>query len=218
MLLEVLKPERHWWVAVLAADGGLTAARLAPHVAQVVAVDCARDGLGEPAAANIAFGEFAADHLPFAAESLDCVLGIMAAHRFRDSFAFVQEAERVLKSGGHLLVHERIVPEDRRDAQYVDAFEKLQNPAFVSAVPEYQWRADFVDGGFDIVHCEHRADSRELRLQTGQYGQTPQTVERLHILLLRAPATVQAWLQPDYAGTAFARYTDHRIIIMGRKY
>ncbi|MEO1289467.1 MAG: class I SAM-dependent methyltransferase [Chloroflexota bacterium] len=224
-LLELAEMQADWRVLDVATGGGHTALHFAPHVAEVVATDFtermlqkAKEFLVTQADGDkMRFCGADAEVLPFASNSFDLVTCRVAAHHFPDIFAFVQDAYRVLRAGGILLVHDHVVPDDTNMAEYINAYEKLRDPAHARALPEYEWRGVFLDSGFEIQHVEQFTIEHDIVPWAKRQNCSDETIEQLNILLLRAPDTVAKWMQPQLVGTAHARYTDHHIIIKGQK-
>jgi ubiquinone/menaquinone biosynthesis C-methylase UbiE len=222
-LLELAQSQPHWQVLDVATGGGHTALHFAPHVAAVIATDftprmlhAAADFL-RPQLQNIAYAGADAELLPFASNSFDLVLCRVAAHHFPDIFRFMLDAARVLKPGGVLLVQDHVMPDSRKAARYINAYEKLRDPAHVRALPEYEWRGVTLDAGLLVEHSEQFTIEHHVLSWAERQGCTAETIERLQVMLLRAPKKVQAWMLPEYAGTPHARYTDHQIILKARK-
>ncbi|MEL6403332.1 MAG: methyltransferase domain-containing protein [Chloroflexota bacterium] len=224
-ILELADPQPTWRVLDIATGGGHTALHFAPHVAQVIASDftitmaqAAQAFIDEQETIdNIIFCGADAEQLPFVENHFDCVVCRVAAHHFPDIFTFVREATRVLKPDGILLVHDHVVSDDERVADYVNAYEKLRDPAHARALPEYEWRGVLLDAGLEIAHVEQFTIEHEVQSWAERQNASPATIEQLNIMLLRAPEAVQVWMQPRLAGTAHAHYTDHHIIIKGVK-
>lgn len=224
-LLELADPQPHWRVLDVATGGGHTALHFAPHVQQVIASDftinmaqaAQRFITSQEGIDNIIFCGADAEHLPFDSAQFDLVVCRVAAHHFPDIFAFIQEATRVLKPHGMLLVHDHVAPDDERVADYVNAYEKLRDPAHARALPEYEWRGVMLDAGLELTHTEQFTIVHEVTPWAKRQDCSPDIIEKLNIMLLRAPTAAQAWMQPEYAGTEHARYTDHHIIIQGVK-
>ena len=223
-LVDMVKPQADWQVLDVATGGGHTALLFAPHVAKVVASDftprmlqAAQRFIIEQGVTNMGFCGADAEVLPFASQSFNLVTCRVAAHHFPDIFAFVRDAARVLKPNGLLLVHDHVVSDDKKVADYVNAYEKLRDPAHARALPEYEWRGVFQDAGLSIEHVEQRTVKHDVLSWAKRQNCDDDTIERLQVMLLRAPDKVQQWMQPEYAGTEYARYTDHHIFIVGRK-
>lgn len=108
-------------VGDLGCGTGLLSAMLAPHVAQVVAVDgstemltAARDRIA--AFPNVALHVGDLEQLPLADGSLDLATLSLALHYVPDPARAVLEAHRVLRPGGRLIVID-MMPHDRDDLQ-----------------------------------------------------------------------------------------------------
>ncbi len=134
----------------MATGGGHTALKFAPHVAHVTAsditpamLDAAEKYLTGKGVSNVTFKRVAAEAMPFDDASFDLVTCRTAPHHFDDAALFVQEAARVLKPGGVLLVQDHLVPDDVAAARYIEAYEKLRDPSHNQAFAEAEWRAMF---------------------------------------------------------------------------
>ena len=223
-MLELAGAQSDWCMLDVATGDGHTALHFAPHVGTVIATDitgqmaqAAQRVIHEQDIDNIELCGAEAEFLPFAANSFDLVICSLAAHHFLDIFAFTQEATRVLKPEGILLVHDHIVSDRKKIADYVNAFEKLSDPTHVRALAEYEWRGIFLDAGLTIEHTEQHQLEHELQSRAKRQNCSDDIIEQLNILLLRAPEKVLEWMKPQFAGTEYARYTDHHIIIKGQK-
>jgi len=222
-IVELAQPQPAWRVLDVATGGGHTALAIAPHVAQVVATDftptmltAAETFIREQGVQNVIFQEADAENLPFEDASFDLVTCRVAAHHFPDVFAFMQQAVRVLKPGGKLVVHDHVAPEDERVAEYVNAYEKLRDPGHARILPESEWRGTFLDVDLTIAHVEQFTVQHQVLPWAKRQHCSDETIERLQVMLLRAPDAVREWMQPEYAGTDYATYTDHHIIIVGQ--
>ncbi|MGJ3239973.1 MAG: class I SAM-dependent methyltransferase [Anaerolineae bacterium] len=223
-LLELAEMQPHWFVLDVATGGGHTALHFAPHVREVIAADftetmaqAAQRFIREQGVDHIRFCGADAEALPFGAEPFDLVICRVAAHHFPDIFHFLREAYRVLKSGGILLVHDHVVSDDERVADYVNSYEKLRDPAHARALPEYEWHGTLLDAGFRIAHSEQFTIVHELLPWAKRQYCSDAVIEQLNIMLSRAPEAVQAWMTPEFVGTEHARYTDHHIILKAIK-
>lgn len=223
-LLELAACQQDWLVLDVATGGGHTALHFAPRVRQVVASDftlrmlqAANDFMSEQGGENIRCAGADAEQLPFASASFDLVVCRVAAHHFPDIYRFCVEARRVLKADGVLLVHDHVMPDSAKAARYINAYEKLRDPAHVRALPEYEWCGVMQDAGLLLEHSEQFTIYHDVASWAARQGCTPETVERLQVMLLRAPKKVRAWMLPEYAGTPYARYCDHQIILKARK-
>ena len=206
-LLELAAPQSHWIALDIAVGDGQTALALAPRLARVVALDLN---------AETTTGD--AENLPFEAGSFDLVTCRLAAHRFADCFRFMQECARLLKPAGRLLIEDLLAPDDERAARYVNAFERLRDPAHNRAFADYEWRGLYLDAGLSVEHSETITQSDvQLIPWAQQSDSTPYIIDRLQIMLAQAPSAVADWLNPQCAGTSDAAFDQHTIIIVGSK-
>ncbi|MCL4250357.1 MAG: methyltransferase domain-containing protein [Anaerolineae bacterium] len=158
-----------------------------------------------------------ADRLPFAASRFDLVTCFVAAHRLPQVDYFLDEAARVLKPGGSLLITDYVAPEDDRAARYVNAFYRLHDPRHVRAFAEYEWQGMFLNAGLEVIRSE--ICQRRVRLLSWAERQAcpPEVIEHLQILLVQTPQAVSAFLRPICAGTRDAEFDRHCILMLGSK-
>lgn len=223
-MLEVSAPEPEWIACDIATGGGHTALKIAPYVRRMVATDyalpmlhAARDFIMGQGAGNVTFVPADAENLPFAANCFDLITCRIAPHHFPDIFRFVQEAARALKPGGRLVVQDHVLPDDKRAAAYIEAFERLRDPSHNRALDEYEWKGTFLDAGLEVEHTERIERRAELVTWAERQGCTPYVVERLQILLVQAPQAVAEFIHPRCAGTPDASFNHVHILISGRK-
>jgi ubiquinone/menaquinone biosynthesis C-methylase UbiE len=222
-LLELAQPQSDWLALDVATGGGHTALAFAPHIRQVVAYDltplmlqAARKFITQQVE-NVAFVAGDAENMPFADARFDLITCRIAAHHFPDVFKFAQSCRRVLKPGGTLLIQDIVLPDDEKAARYVDSFEKLRDPSHNRAYAEYEWRGTFLDAGLSVDSTEIILKRHEFLPWAQRQGCTPEVIERLQVMLLRAPQTVLDWMQPEYAGTDYATFCNRHLIIRGRR-
>ncbi|MCU0513315.1 MAG: class I SAM-dependent methyltransferase [Anaerolineae bacterium] len=223
-LVALAQPQPGWTMLDVATGGGHTALTFAPRVRQVIACDvtlpmlrAARDFVAGQGAGGVWYGGGAAEHLPFAPARFDLITCRIAAHHFSDLFGFVLECARVLKPGGRLLVQDMVLPPDEQAARYVDAFEKYRDPSHQRAYADYEWQGTLLDAGLTVEHSEIIQKRHELIPWAQRTGCPPDVIDRLQVLLLRAPAPVREWMQPDYAGTDYATFCNRHILLCGSK-
>lgn len=224
-LLELAQPQPDWVVLDVATGGGHTALKFAPHVARVVAADltltmlrAARAFIAEHGATNVVYSAGDAENLPFAISSFELVTCRIAPHHFPDCYRFVQECARVLKPGGLLLVEDHLAPGDERAARYLDSFERLRDPSHVRAFADYEWQGMFLDAALAVEHAEPIVKSGgKLVPWAERQGCTPETIDRLQVMMAQAPTAVADWVRPQCVGTPDASLDHHYLIIAGRK-
>ncbi len=223
-LIEVAAPQPSWLSLDVATGGGHTALRMAQHVRRSVATDfgmtmlaTARDFIVGTGAANVSFTGADAERLPFADHSFDCVTCRHAAHHFPDTYRFVMEAARVLKPGGTLVVLDHLLPETPRDMAYIEAFERLRDPGHHRAFNESEWRGLLLDADLQIEHVERLTRPAELQSWAERLGCTPETIQKLRIMLAQAPQAVADFIHPRSVLSPDAGFDHIFILITGRK-
>jgi SAM-dependent methyltransferase len=157
----------------------------------------------------------AVDKLPFDDNTFDLVSCRVAAKHVADVYRLVVEARRVLKLNGILAVHDVIVPDHKRAAEYLNAFERLRDLSYVNAYSQTYWRSTFLDADLTVERVEIKQQS--VKLHEWAQGCSAYVMERLHILLHQAPRPVADWLQPTCIGTTDTTFEQHFIFIMGKK-
>ena len=224
-LVELAQPKTGWLMLDIATGGGHTALKFAPLVGRVVALDltpkmlkAARGFITEKGVSNVAFTGGDAEQLPFVAHTFDLVICRIAPHHFPDCWTFVQEAARVLKPSGKLIVQDNTVPDDERAARYVDAFERLRDPSHHRMYAGYEWQGMFLDAGLTVENLElvHKPDANLVEWARVQ-GQSAGVIERLQVMLTQAPEAARGWLNPHAAGTVDATFDHHYVMIVGQK-
>ncbi|MEP7293825.1 MAG: methyltransferase domain-containing protein [Chloroflexota bacterium] len=223
-LLEIAAPQPGWFACDIATGGGHTALKLASHVRRMVATDyappmlaAAREFIVGQGATNVDFVPADAENLPFAPASFDLITCRIAPHHFPDIFRFIQEAARALKPGGRFVVQDHVLPDDKKAAHYVEAFERLRDPSHNRALDEYEWRGSFLDAGLTVEHDERISRSARLLPWAERQGCSPEVIEHLQILLKQAPQAAAEFWHPQAAGTPDASFDHVHILISGRK-
>ena len=118
------------WTVDIGTGAGFTAFAMTEVSERVVASDITQPMLrqarrisGERGLPNVRLAQNAAESLPFATGSLDLITCRKAAHHFRDFEAALDEIQRVLRSGGSLVMADTVAPEDIALAEWQNAVE-----------------------------------------------------------------------------------------------
>jgi ubiquinone/menaquinone biosynthesis C-methylase UbiE len=224
LLVEIAKPQADWLVLDIATGGGHTALKFAPYVNRVIATDitpkmlsAAENFIHEQGVTNISFKPADAQDLPFEDDIFDLVTCRIAPHHFLDCAGFVQEASRVLKLGGTLVVQDHVLPEDKDAACYIDNFERLRDPSHNRAFNSDGWIRMFERAGLDVSYTQEITKRHQLYPWAERQGCSPQVIARLLHLLKEAPPMVAAWLQVQDPGLQTVSFVNHHILIAGNR-
>lgn len=223
-LLAIAAPQAEWTVLDVATGGGHTALKFAPHVAQVTASDLTPQMLAkaeafirEQGVSNVDFAQADAEDLPFDDAQYDLVTCRIAPHHFPDVGRFVQEAARVLKPGGLLLVQDHVLAPDAATGEYAEHIERLRDPSHNHAYSESGWRQLFEQAGLTVAHTEQLTKRHQLQSWAERQGCSPETIAELTRLLNDAPLLAADWLAVENCGTPDLSFVNHHLIIAGRK-
>jgi SAM-dependent methyltransferase len=157
--LETAVRGRSTWRALdLGCGGGHVTFRMAPHVAEVAAVDLSQPMLdvvlqaaGERGLRNVTASRSAAERLPFAAGRFDFVASRFSAHHWHDLDAGLREAARVLASNGRAVFVDAVAPSAAVLDSHLQAIELLRDPSHVRNYTAPEWLAALARAGFEVV-------------------------------------------------------------------
>jgi len=124
-----------------------------------------------PCAGDVTFKLFDGKSLDFPSASVDLISVVHVLHHVEPGgnsmFALLQEAKRVLKPGGVMIIKEHDSPDKQYDL-YLEAMHSLKQLVFYSTDPEkmplgsYQsvaeWKMTFRRIGLPVVHVQHTDD------------------------------------------------------------
>lgn len=155
--------------------------------------------------------------LPFAKQSFDAVAIDMTLCfcNSADAESILQEASRVLRKGGTLLLQEILLPNHKKSERYVDALERLRHPDYRLASPLYRWKNMLASVQLSVMEWEQQG-ARVPLFATG-HRLTAIEQQRLQVMLARAPQRVHDWLHPQDTETRLAHYDQQRILLRGRR-
>ena len=118
------------WTVDLGTGAGFTAFAMTGRSQRVVASDITRPMLEqtrrigrERDLSNVLLVQNAAEHLPFADDSLDLITCRVAGHHFADFEQALTEIRRVLNPGGALVMADNVSPEDDTSAHWLNDVE-----------------------------------------------------------------------------------------------
>ncbi len=152
----------------LGCGGGHVCYRVAPHVAEVVAVDLSPRMLetvmraaSERGLQNITARQSAVESLPFATGQFDFVLSRFSAHHWRDLESGLREARRVLAPNGRAIFIDSVAPAVSLLDSHLQTMELLRDPSHVRDYTSPEWVAALSRAGFKLVSVQ----SRRIRIE-----------------------------------------------------
>jgi len=166
-LIELARPRGDERVLDVATGGGHTALAFAPHVREVVASDltpqmlaAAETFIRGQGVTNVSFELADAEALPFEGGSFDIVTSRIAPHHFPSPQRFVQEAARVLRTGGLFLLDDNMAPDDPELEAFMNRFEKWRDPSHVRACTISEWRGWMEQAGLRVEQADPLTSTR----------------------------------------------------------
>jgi ubiquinone/menaquinone biosynthesis C-methylase UbiE len=152
----------------LGCGGGHVSYRVAPHVAEVVAVDLSPPMLevvlrtaAERGLHNVAARQAVAEQLPFDAGRFDFVLSRFSAHHWHGFDAGLRETARVLAQGGRAAFIDSIAPSAALLDSHLQTIELLRDPSHVRNYTVAEWAAALARAGLEVVTLT----TRRLRIE-----------------------------------------------------
>jgi ubiquinone/menaquinone biosynthesis C-methylase UbiE len=117
----------------------------------------------------------------------------MGAHRFAAPEAFIREAARVLKTYGYLVLIDRTVPDDQVEAgTWMNAVEKLRDPAHVRFITPNTWRKWCVDAGLTVTRLQvDPLPQPDLNAYFAETGTPAENRKKIVEMMAKAPSSVR---------------------------
>ncbi len=186
----------------IATGGGHAAFALAPHAAEVVALDLTPPMLEvaqKEAEArnlrNIRFLAGDAQSIPCEDRSFDVVVCRQAAHHFPNVRQCVSEWARVLKPGGKMILIDSVSPEEPEADAFLEQVEILRDPSHVRNQRISQWKALLNDAGFAVDQVRAWGILLDMDSWTQRMRTPPAAVATIERLLRDASEDIRARLQ-----------------------
>lgn len=186
----------------LGCGGGHVAYRVAPHAAEVVAVDLSAQMLetvahtaAERGLGNIVVRQGAAERLPLADACFDFVLSRFSAHHWHDLEAGLREARRVLAPRGRAVFVDVVTPAGSLLDSHLQTMELLRDASHVRDYSVAEWTAALARAGFAVGSIS----THRLRLDFASWIARARTPE-LHMQAIRSlQATAPAEIREYFA-------------------
>jgi ubiquinone/menaquinone biosynthesis C-methylase UbiE len=149
------------------SGAGALAFALAPHVAEVVAVDLVPELLEQgrkraERVPNVTFIEGDATKLPFELASFDLTGSLRTLHHIARPELAVAELARVTRQRGRVLVVDQIASVDPLAALELNAFERARDPSHARALADIDLRHLFEANGLVLLRSEYEREPRDL--------------------------------------------------------
>jgi ubiquinone/menaquinone biosynthesis C-methylase UbiE len=182
----------------VATGGGHAAFALAPHAAEVVALDLtlpmlevAQKEAEARQLQNIRFLEGDAQTIPCEDNSFDVIACRQAAHHFPNVRQCVREWVRVLKPGGRLLLIDSISPEEQDADVFLEEIEILRDPSHVRNHRISQWTVFLNEAGFVVDSVREWSIFLDIPSWTQRMRTPPASVALIEQLLRNASSVVR---------------------------
>ncbi|HIK31241.1 MAG TPA: methyltransferase domain-containing protein, partial [Oscillatoriales cyanobacterium M4454_W2019_049] len=158
-----LSLQPHFRVLEVAAGTGELSRAIAPVVRQVTLFDRDRTQLEwglkiarKTGMTNLSARRGFAESLPYADNTFDVVVTRLGFHHFKRPEIVLAQMKRVCRTGGKIVVIDRVAPGNSAWAREYDRLETLRDPSHVRAVPLYEIKQLFREAGLSIVRTESR--------------------------------------------------------------
>ncbi len=218
-----IKPTRLMNLLDLGCGPGIVTAAMAPEVREVVAYDLtpemldqARKRCQEAGLKNVRFELGKAEDLPFEKETFDGIVTRLTIHHFPDPRRVMDEAVRVTRRNGKIVVADVVSSENDEEAGLHNALETLRDPTHVRMFSPSQMLELVKSAGLRItstVTWEMKRDYDEwIRITNA-----PERVKPLHtVMVTLAKAGIHAGINLHFNGRTVA-FTHRWLLITGEK-
>lgn len=156
----------------------------------VVEAEAARRGYG-----TVEIVPGAAERLPFESGRFDWVVSRYSAHHWFDVPAALAECQRVLVSGGRLVVIDAISPEAPLLDTALQTIELLRDASHVRDYRISEWRSMLHSAGFGDVATRRWRLPMQFEAWVARIGTPPARIAALEAVIPQLPAEVRDYFQ-----------------------
>jgi ubiquinone/menaquinone biosynthesis C-methylase UbiE len=218
-----IKPTRMMNLLDLGCGPGIVTAAMAPDVREVVAYDLTPEMLDksmkkceQAGLKNVRFEPGSAEHLPFEDGRFDCVVTRLTVHHFLDPRRVMNEAVRVTRRGGKVVVADVVSSEDDEEAMLHNALETLRDPTHVRMFSSSEMLELIKAAGLRIISTvtwEMKRDYEEwIRITNA-----PERVKPLYtVMVALAKAGLHAGINLHFNGETVT-FTHQWLLVTGEK-
>ena len=201
-VIELAQPLPTDAVLDAATGTGNAALALAPLVGRVIGLDLtpemldqARRVAAERGIGNVEWVLGDAEELPIPDASFDLWISRAAPHHFHRLERSLQEAHRVLRSGGRVVVIDGSGPREARD--HLHQVELLRDPSHVRMLTVDEWVDRLEAAGFSIEEARLRRLEWDFEPWVTRIGVPAEKVEELAALVESATGPAREQLRPE---------------------
>ncbi|MBZ0188252.1 MAG: class I SAM-dependent methyltransferase [Candidatus Obscuribacterales bacterium] len=224
IVFDLLGANRRFNVLDIATGAGHTAARIAPHVAQVTAIDLAAEMITESeklfksrGITNATARVMDVEALEFDDASFDAVTCRIAPHHFLDIKKSISEIARVLSPRGVFILEDSCSPQDERLDQFINYVETLRDPTHVRSYSELEWRQMLSDNGFKIKKTRHYKKTHEIVDWMDKAGLAKSKRPLVLATFRQASQAAIEEFEIEFDGETPVSYTDDKVILRAVK-
>ncbi len=168
---------------------------------------------------SIRFLKCPAEDLMFDDQAFDLVTCRLAAHHFENLEGFLQEAHRVLRPNGTLLLIDNVVPEEPQAADWLNQYEAERDPTHQRCLTAQEWNSLIQSHGFEVQKTEPFKKRLLFQAWMERMGHSVQAQETFWQRLNQAPESAKRFWSPkgDSLETRTVRL-QQQIVIAARQH
>ena len=219
-----IEPQPYMRVLDVATGAGHTAAAIAPHVDEVVAVDIApamlartRELAERRGLRNVQTALMDVETLAFDDASFDVVTCRIAPHHFLDLGRALAQIARVLRPNGAFVVEDSVVPEDPLLDRFLNDVEVIRDGTHVRSLTAREWTSELGRAGLTPVRTTMCPKAHDIADWIARAGLDAIGASRVYAAFEAAPAGAVAAFAIEFEGGRAVRFTDQKIVIRAER-